>query len=162
MYSVKEIAQLQGCSETIIYRHIRNHKELKEHTTKSHNRTMISEQGFQLIRDLMQETAPVVVSEASDLKLIEELKAELQAKQNKIEDLQGALIGLNNDFRELLNENHKLKLQEAETKLLEAQNKTIEQENRDLKEQLAFEKLGFFAKRKALKQQAKELNSDVK
>lgn len=54
MYTVKEVAQMQGCSETIIYRHIRNHKELNPYVFKEHGKTMINKQGFEILKELMK------------------------------------------------------------------------------------------------------------
>ena len=66
MIAVKDFAQMQGCSETIIYRHIRKHKtELGDNIQKRNGKTWITEDGVEFIRGLMMKD-PIVVSDNSD------------------------------------------------------------------------------------------------
>lgn len=66
MITVKDFAKMQGCSETIIYRHIRNHKtELGEDIQKANGKTWITDQGVEFLRSLMMKD-PIVISDNSD------------------------------------------------------------------------------------------------
>lgn len=79
MISIKDFAQAQGCSETIVYRHIRNNKkELGSNVQKSHGKTWLTDEGAEYIRSLMKQQPVVVSEEDPRVKILEEEKRELE------------------------------------------------------------------------------------
>ena len=84
---VKEFAQQQGVSDSIIYRHIRNHKtELGSWVVKKSKATWLTEEAQAYLRSLMVQQ-PLVVNEggAPYLQEIEELKKKIEQLENRIE-----------------------------------------------------------------------------
>lgn len=142
MVTIKDFAAQQGCSETIVYRHIRNHKEaLGDRVQKAHGKTWLTDEGAEYIRSLMTQ-APVVVSENSDLikNLEEENKKLLQA-----------LNAAKDRIIELTEQNGQLALKAEKTELLEADNAAKEKEKEILE--------GFIADAKAEIEAQKDENS---
>lgn len=81
MISIKDFAKGQGCSETIVYRHIRNNKkELGSNVQKLHGKTWLTDEGAELIRSWMKQQ-PIVISDTNEAteKLREQIR-QLQAK----------------------------------------------------------------------------------
>lgn len=70
MITIKDFAREQGCGESIVYRHIRNHKEeLGDRVQKVHGRTWLTDDGVNYIKNLMtqhmaveEKAAPEVLS----------------------------------------------------------------------------------------------------
>ena len=81
MISVRDFANQQGCGESIIYRHIRNHKTaLGDRVQKSHGKTWLTDEGAEYIRGLMKQQ-PLVVSEGDPrVAILEAEKKELEAQ----------------------------------------------------------------------------------
>ena len=120
MISVKDFATQQGCSEAIIYRHIRNHKEaLGDRVQKAHGKTWITDEGADYLRGLMKQQ-PITIMEASDVE--KELRKKLEDKQTKIELLQGFLLDAKDEIKALTDEKYALEAQNRRIALLEADN----------------------------------------
>ena len=119
MITIKDFAAQQGCSETIVYRHIRNHKEaLGDRVQKTHGKTWLTDEGAEYIRSLMTQ-APIVVSETSDLvKYLEEENKQLLQALNAAKD----------KIIELTEQNGQLAIEAKNTELLEADNAAKEKE----------------------------------
>lgn len=81
---VKDFAKELGCSESIIYRHIRNHKEeLGDRIVKKAKQTWITEEGQDFIRGLMIQQ-PIVVSDTYFHRDLEQLEAENSMLKDKL------------------------------------------------------------------------------
>ena len=136
MITVKDFATQQGCGESIIYRHIRNHKEaLGDRVQKQNGRTWLTDEGADYIRGLMKQ-APVVISETSDV--VEHLRNEnkqlleaLNAAKDRIIDLQGqntqyAIENAKIALLEADNEAARVKMAETEKNAQKVQNELTE------------------------------------
>lgn len=79
--SIKDFANQQGCSETIVYRHIRNYKnELGNNVRKAHGKTWLTVEGAEYIRGLMKQQ-PLVVAEGDPrVATLEAEKKELETQ----------------------------------------------------------------------------------
>ncbi len=83
MISVKEFAFENKVSESIIYRHIRNHKEaLGENVRRQHGRTWLTDEGVSFIKSLMTQQT-IVREKANDV--VRNLEQELLAKNASIQ-----------------------------------------------------------------------------
>lgn len=77
---VKDFAAQQGVSESIIYRHIRQHREeLGDMVLKEAKATWLTEEGQDFLRQLMVKEPLIVVSDARKQAQIVELQAEVEA-----------------------------------------------------------------------------------
>ena len=113
MISIRDFAAQQGCGESIIYRHIRKHKEaLGDRVQKAHGKTWLTDEGAEYIRALMKQQ-PVVVSEGSE-------ETELLRGENK--RLLEALNAAKERIIDLQEQNTALALKTAKIELLEADN----------------------------------------
>lgn len=144
MITIKDFAVQQGCSETIVYRHIRNHKEaLGDRVQKAHGKTWLTDEGAEYIRSLMTQ-APIVVSETSDIiKKLEEENKQLLKALNAAKD----------KIIELTEQNGQLALKVEKTELLEADNAAKDKEKEILE--------GFIADAKAEIKAQKAENGDL-
>lgn len=93
---VKDFARELGCSDSIVYRHIRNHREeLGDRIIKKAKQTWITEEGQEFIRGLMVQQ-PIVVSEAGFAQSLEQLEKENSVLKDKLiamhETLQAAQL----------------------------------------------------------------------
>lgn len=93
---VKDFAKELGCSDSIVYRHIRNHREeLGDRIIKKAKQTWITEEGQEFIRGLMVQQ-PIVVSEAGFAQSLEQLEKENSVLKDKLitmhETLQAAQL----------------------------------------------------------------------
>ena len=142
MITIKDFAAQQGCSETIVYRHIRNHKEaLGDRVQKAHGKTWITDEGAEYIRSLMTQ-APIVVSETSDI---------LKSLEEENKTLLKALNVAKDKIIELTEQNGQLALKAGKIELLEADNVTKEKEKQILE--------GFIADAKAEIEVQKDQNA---
>ena len=81
MITVRDFAIQQGCGESIIYRHIRNHKaDLGDRVQKSHGKTWLTDEGAEYIRGLMKQQPMVVSEEDPRVAILEAEKKELEAQ----------------------------------------------------------------------------------
>ncbi len=88
---IKDFAAAQGVSESIIYRHIRQHKEaLGDRVIKRGNATWLTEEGQEYIRGLMIQQ-PIVVGDAETQREVERLREEVLRLHEKLESTQDAL-----------------------------------------------------------------------
>lgn len=93
---VKDFAKELGCSDSIVYRHIRNHREeLGDRIIKKAKQTWITEEGQEFIRGLMIQQ-PIVISEAGFAQSLEQLERENSVLKDKLitmhETLQAAQL----------------------------------------------------------------------
>lgn len=93
---VKDFAKELGCSDSIVYRHIRNHREeLGDRIIKKAKQTWITDEGQEFIRGLMVQQ-PIVVSEAGFAQSLEQLEKENSVLKDKLiamhETLQAAQL----------------------------------------------------------------------
>jgi DNA repair exonuclease SbcCD ATPase subunit len=73
---IKDFASMQGVSESIIYRHIRQHKDaLGDRVIKRGNATWLTEEGQEYIRGLMTQQ-PIVVSDGDFQRQLDDLREE--------------------------------------------------------------------------------------
>lgn len=92
MITIKDFARQQGCGESIVYRHIRNHREeLGDRVQKLHGRTWLTDEGVDYIKNLMtqhmaieEKAAPEVISLQ---KQIAEQKVTIEAQKSIIDML---------------------------------------------------------------------------
>jgi len=109
---VKDFAAMQGVSDSIIYRHIRQHKEaLGDRVIKRGNATWLTEEGQEYIRGLMTQQ-PIVVGDAETHRKVEDL---LEENRNLLKALNGA----KDRIIEMQGVQARLEAAEKETKLLE-------------------------------------------
>lgn len=105
---VKDFAAMQGVSDSIIYRHIRQHKEdLGDRVIKRGNATWLTEEGQEYIRGLMTQQ-PIVVGDGEtsrknaeleqenkaliyELKEVYKVQAELQRQLGELQGVQARL-----------------------------------------------------------------------
>lgn len=81
---VKDFAKELGCSDSIVYRHIRNHREeLGDRIIKKAKQTWITEEGQEFIRSLMIQQ-PIVISEAGFSQSLEQLERENSVLKDKL------------------------------------------------------------------------------
>lgn len=124
MITVKDFAKQQGCGESIVYRHIRQHREeLGDMVQKLNRKTWLTDEGQEFIRGLMIQQ-PLTVIESSEVE--KELRRKLEDKQNKIELLQGFLLDAKDEIKALTDEKYALQSEKHKIALLEAEN-----ENKD-------------------------------
>lgn len=140
MISVRDFANQQGCGESIIYRHIRNHKkELGDRVQKSHGKTWLTDEGAEYIRSLMKQQPVVVSEEDPRVKILEEEKRELElqlreanvAFQKYVSETTSLLVKASQQI-ELAEKSEMYKKKNAE---LEAQNDDLRASN-DKKDEL--------------------------
>lgn len=117
---VKDFAKELGCSDSIVYRHIRNHREeLGDRIIKKAKQTWITEEGQEFIRGLMVQQ-PIVVSEAGFAQNLEQLERENSVLKDKLiamhETLQAAQLQIEEGRRAQL----ALEASEGEKKMLTA------------------------------------------
>lgn len=135
MITVKDFAAMYGCSEAIVYRHIRNHKEdLGDRVQKEHGKTWLTDEGADYIRGLMKQ-APVVVSETSEevARLRQQLDDANAAFQKYAAETAALLIKASEQIA--LAERSEANQQRAER--LEAQNADLSAELGQAKEKIA-------------------------
>ena len=121
MITVKDFAKQQGCGESIVYRHIRNHKEqLGDRVQKMHGKTWLTDEGADYIRSLMT-ADPVVVKDRND---------EVEKWRSKYENAMEAFTAYIQDVTPQLQEaernkglleQRKEKIETLETKLKDAE-----------------------------------------
>lgn len=113
MITVKDFAKQQGCGESIVYRHIRQHREeLGDMVQKLNRKTWLTDEGQEFIRGLMIQQ-PLVVSETSD---------EIARLKEENERLKDALLLAKDKIIDLQEKNSSLSLSAAKIELLEAEN----------------------------------------
>ena len=117
---VKDFAKELGCSDSIVYRHIRNHREeLGDRIIKKAKQTWITEEGQEFIRGLMIQQ-PIVISEAGFTQSLEQLDRENSVLKDKLiamhETLQAAQLQIEEGRRAQL----ALEAAEGEKKTLTA------------------------------------------
>jgi len=100
---VKDFAKELGCSDSIVYRHIRNHREeLGDRIIKKAKQTWITEEGQEFIRGLMIQQ-PIVISEAGFAQSLEQLERENSVLKDKLiamhETLQAAQLQIDEGRR---------------------------------------------------------------
>ena len=73
MITIKDFAKERGCSESIIYRHIRNNREaLGDNVVRENNKTWLTDEGAEYIRGLMiQPPPPALLDEDPRVKRLE-------------------------------------------------------------------------------------------
>lgn len=126
LLKVKDFATERCVSESIIYRHIRNHREeLGENVFKKGKSTYITEEGQAFIRSLMFDQPAGDVIDSTLTQKIEKLEAELKEKQNYITAMEAGNIHKQN----LINQLEQVKIPELkkEVKNLGDQLKLIEE-----------------------------------
>lgn len=144
MITIKDFAAQQGCSETIVYRHIRNHKDaLGDRVQKAHGKTWLTDEGAEYIRSLMTQ-APIVVSETSDI---------VKGLEEENKQLLQALNAAKDKIIELTEQNGQLAIEVKKTELLEADNAAKDKEKEILE--------GFIADAKAEIEAQKAENGDL-
>lgn len=117
---VKDFAAQQGVSESIVYRHIRQHKdELGNRVIKQGKATWLTDEGQEYIRGLMVQQ-PVVLH--NNIAEVQDFRAKLEDKQNKIELLQGFLLDAKDEIKALTDEKYALIAENRRIALLEAEN----------------------------------------
>lgn len=118
MISVKEFAFENKVSESIVYRHIRNHKdELGEWVQKAHGRTWLTDEGVNFIKNLMTQQT-IVKEKANDVvrTLESELKirnASIEAQKDIIKSLELKLADFEEKKKLLAESNNKIAALEA-------------------------------------------------
>lgn len=63
MYSVAEIANLCGVSTVAVYKKIKKLNNIEKFIVKEHNKTMIMEEGYELIKGSLQVNKQIITSE---------------------------------------------------------------------------------------------------
>lgn len=116
---VKDFAAMQGVSDSIIYRHIRQHKEaLGDRVVKRGNATWLTEEGQEYLRGLMTQQ-PIVVGDGEIYRENEDLKKKIELLQDKLiaahEKIETQQMQLDQGRETLL----LLQAAEKETKILE-------------------------------------------
>lgn len=162
---IKEFAALQGVSESIVYRHIRQHREeLGENIIKKAKATWITDAGQAFLRTLMLE-APMAISESADRmeiarlqREVNELKDKLIAKHEEKDVLQAQLWALSEAKRQL--ESHSAEqgdaLQTAKNEAGEALSRLAEVEEKLARAEK--ERDDAMAQAEAMNQRAEALN----
>lgn len=131
MITVKDFAQMQGCSETIIYRHIRKHKtELGDNIQKRNGKTWITEDGVEFIRNLMMKDPIVVSDNNAEVEMWRKKYEEAIEAQNKYLAQVTPLLAKASEQIQLA---ERSKLNQERADALEAQNAdlSVEIENKD-------------------------------
>lgn len=129
MITIKDFAREQGCGESIVYRHIRNHKEeLGDRVQKAHGRTWLTDEGVNYIKNLM--TQHTTISEKAAPEVVS-LQKQLGEQQVTIEAQKAIIDMLNLKFEQY--EADKKLLAERKDKIdaLEVQNGNL---SRDIEE----------------------------
>lgn len=91
LLNVKNFASERGVSESIIYRHIRNHRdELGENVFKKGKSTYITEEGQAFIRSLMFDQPVNDVIDTTLVRKIAELEAKLKEKEDYIKVIEAS------------------------------------------------------------------------
>lgn len=117
---IKDFAAAQGVSESIIYRHIRQHKNaLGDRVVKRGNATWLTDEGQEYIRGLMIQQ-PIVVGDAETQREVERLKEEVLRLHEKLESTQDALRASLQAQIELQGTQARLEASERRTEALEA------------------------------------------
>lgn len=138
MITVKDFAAQYGCSETIVYRHIRNHKDaLGDRVQKQHGKTWLTDEGAEYIRGLMSHAAPAVYDEDPRV-------AKLEAEK---EDLRRQLDAANIAFQKFATETAAMLTRASEQILLAEKSEAnqqradaLEAQNADLSAELGAER----------------------
>ena len=137
MITVKDFAAQNGCSETIVYRHIRNHKEaLGDRVQKAHGKTWLTDDGADYIRGLMTHAAPAVSDADPRVAKLEadneDLRRQLDAANAAFQKFASETAALLTKASEqiLLAEKSEANQQRADA--LEAQNADLRAENEEL------------------------------
>lgn len=149
MITIKDFAREQGCGESIVYRHIRNHKEeLGDRVQKLHGRTWLTPEGVSYIKNLMTQHNTISEKAAPE---VTDLKKQLGEQQITIE-AQKAIIDMLNLKFERYEEDKKLledKKQEitllegfikdakAEIEVQKAENGRLSDDNKELGQKVA-------------------------
>lgn len=135
MISVKEFAFENKVSESIVYRHIRNHKEeLGDRVQKAHGRTWLTDEGVNFIKNLMTQQT-IVREKANDV--VRQLENELRLKNASIEAQANIIKSLERDLIDF--EKNKQLLAEHNDKIvaLEAKNDDLSHVNEELGQKVA-------------------------
>lgn len=138
MISIKDFAKGQGCSETIVYRHIRNNKkELGSNVQKLHGKTWLTDEGAELIRSLMKQQ-PLVISDTNEeIKRLQEENRQLLQSLNLAKD---KIIVLQEQNVALTLETSKIALLEAENGKAREEAQSYKETSQKLSEELTEEK----------------------
>lgn len=92
---VKDFAKSLGVSESIIYRHIRNHREaLGDRIIKKAKQTWVTDEGQEYIKNLMVQPLPPVVGDADQARELAELRQENTRLQNELTEAYKRVAGL--------------------------------------------------------------------
>lgn len=103
---VKDFASQHGVSESIIYRHIRQHKEaLGDRVVRRGNATWLTDEGQDYIRGLMTQQ-PVVVGDTAQIYEVEELRRTVSTLQDKLIGAQERLLAA----QEAINEGNAIRM----------------------------------------------------
>ena len=156
LLKVKDFATERCVSESIIYRHIRNHREeLGENVYKKGKSTYITEEGQAFIRSLMFDQPAGDVIDSKLTQKIEKLEAELKEKQNYITAMEAGNIHKQN----LINQFEQVEIPELkkEVKSLGDQLKQIE-ENKQKQIDEAVEKAENLLKQKLEKEHQEQVD----
>lgn len=117
---IKDFAVAQGVSESIIYRHIRQHKDaLGDRVVKRGNATWLTDEGQEYIRGLMIQQ-PIVVGDTEVYRKVEALQAEVLRLHEKLESTQDALVAAKQAQIDLQGTQALLEASERRTEALEA------------------------------------------
>lgn len=135
MITIKDFAREQGCGESIVYRHIRNHREeLGDRVQKVHGRTWLTPEGVQYIKNLMTQHMVIEEKAAPEVKSLQKQIAEQQvtikAQENIIEML-------NLKFERYEEDKKLLEDGKEKIKALEVQNADLSAEKDELKGKIA-------------------------
>lgn len=138
MISIKDFAKGQGCSETIVYRHIRNNKkELGSNVQKLHGKTWLTDEGAELIRSLMKQQ-PIVISDTNEeIKKLQEENRQLLQSLNLAKD---KIILLQEQNVALTLENAKIELLEADNNKAREEAESYKETSQKLSKELTEEK----------------------
>lgn len=125
---VKDFAVMQGVSESIIYRHIRNNRELLgENVVKKAKATWITDEGQEILRKFMVET-PIVLKDQKDMEKVRSLEAE-----NK--ELLLQLVEQGKTIQALQEERYQLAAKAERLALMEASERERKQELDEFKQE---------------------------
>lgn len=147
MFSVKEFAEQQGCSETIVYRHLRTYAdELGETVVKDHGKTWLKPEACDILRSKMKPKASV--GSPDENPKIQELQNEIerliqvQKEKDAVykEALQSATDLLNSAVQmteTLRNENRFLREENQKIFLLQSDNEAAKQQIEEEKKKVS-------------------------
>lgn len=138
---VKDFARSKGVSDSIVYRHIREHREeLGDSIVKEAKATWLTDEAQNFLSDLMI-THPVVVGDAAQLRELDELREKCDRLRELIDKKDDVICRL---MDQVENQQAKLASFESEKKLLESEMNRFElekiQEITELQHELEIER----------------------